>query len=528
MEFDFVVIGAGSAGCAVANRLSANPEHRVALLEAGPASHFLSRVPISFASLIDEPSANWCYRSEPEEATNGRPIPVPRGRLLGGSSSINGMVYVRGQQLDFDTWAQLGNRGWSYADVLPIFKRMEDYSGDDDLRGQGGPLRVRIVDDQNPLYEALLSAGSELGLPDNPDYNGAEQEGIVRTQATISNGRRQSAAYAYLDPIRGRKNLTIFTEAEVQRLILEEGACTGVAARIKDQNHTLKATREVIVSAGAINSPKVLELSGIGRREVLDAHGIALAHELPGVGESLRDHIGPRMVFRVKRPDASFSAQGRSFGLLGQVLRYALTRRGLLSLPTAPILGFVRTRPELASPDVQYHFVPYRVVLKDGKRGMGKNPAITVTVNQCRPESLGSVHINTSDPSVAPSIRFNFLANELDCRTLVDGIRFVRRLMATSAMSDIVGEELQPGIDAASDDDILEFIRDKAETVYHPVGTCKMGQDPMAVVDHELRVHGIRKLRVADASIMPTLTSGNTNAPSIMIGEKCADMVLAS
>ena len=284
----------------------------------------------------------------------------------------------------------------------------------------------------------------------------------------------------------------------------------------------------MIVSAGAINSPKVLELSGIGRREVLDAHGIELAHELPGVGESLRDHIGPRMVFGIKRPDASFSAQGHSFGLIGQILRYAFTRRGLLSLPTAPILGFVRTRPELASPDVQYHFVPYRVVLKDGKRGMGKNPAITVTVNQCRPESLGSVHINTSDPSVAPSIRFNFLANELDCRTLVDGIRFVRRLMATSAMSDIVGEELQPGIDAASDDDILAFIRDKAETVYHPVGTCKMGQDPMAVVDDELRVHGIRKLRVADASIMPTLTSGNTNAPSIMIGEKCADMVLAS
>jgi choline dehydrogenase len=528
MEFDFIVIGAGSAGSAVANRLSADPSHRVALLEAGPPSHFMSRIPISFATLIDEPSANWCYRSEPEEATGSRPLPVPRGRLLGGSSSINGMVYVRGQQLDFDTWAQLGNRGWSYADVLPLFQRMEDYAGGGPTRRQGGPLRISIPADENPLYEVLLGAGRELGLPDNPDYNDAEQEGIVRTQATISNGRRQSTAHAYLDPVRDRKNLSIITGAEAKCLLLDGTRCRGVEVIVNGRQQTMTATQEVIVSGGAINSPKLLELSGIGRPDILEAHGIEVQHVLNGVGENLRDHIGPRMVFRLNRADAGFSQQGHGLGLIGQVAKYAFGRSGLLSLPTAPIIGFIKTRPELASPDIQYHFVPYRVVLKNGKRGMGKDPAITITVNQCRPESQGSVHINSADTKHAPNIRFNFLAHEVDRRTLIDGMRYVRRLMGTTAMSKLIGEELQPGADAVSDEHIMQFIRDKAETLYHPVGTCKMGQDPMAVVDPQLRVHGIDCLRIADASVMPTLTSGNTNAPCIMIGEKCADMVLAA
>ncbi|MEM7408505.1 MAG: GMC family oxidoreductase N-terminal domain-containing protein [Pseudomonadota bacterium] len=528
MEFDFIVVGAGSAGCALAHRLSADPGNRVALLEAGPRKHFLSQVPISFANLIDEPSANWCYRSEPEPGTSERAIPVPRGRLLGGSSSINGMVYVRGQQLDFDTWAQLGNRGWSYADVLPVFKRMEDYIDGGEDRGQGGPLRIGLVQDENPLYDALLAAGLEMGLPDNPDYNGAEQEGIVRTQATIHKGRRQSTAYAYLDPIRDRKNLTVLTGAEVNRVLLNGKQCTGVETLHEGRVKALSATREVILCGGAINSPKILELSGIGQPELLAEHGIEVQHALPGVGESLRDHVSPRMVFRVERPDAAYSAQGNGFGLVRSILRYAVQRRGLLSLPTAPVIGFIRTRPELATPDVQYHFVPYRVVLHNGKRGMGRDPAITITVNQCRPESLGSIHIKSGNPRENPAIRFNFLDAELDRRTLIDGMRFIRKLLTTQAMAGICGEEMQPGPQVESDEDLLQFMRDKAETVYHPVGTCKMGNDPRAVVDHELKVHGIANLRVADGSIMPTLTSGNTNAPCIMIGEKCADMVLAA
>ena len=525
-DFDFVVVGAGSAGCAVANRLSASGQYRVLLLEAGPARNLLSSVPISFASLIDDPSANWCYRSEPEPATAERPIPVPRGRMLGGSSSINGMVYVRGQQLDFDTWAQMGNRGWSFEDVLPYFKRMEAYGDGGESRGTEGPLRIGVVHDDNPLYEALLEAGLELGLPNNPDYNGADQEGIVRTQATIANGRRMSAAVAYLEPAKQRRNLVIRCNAGVSRLVHANGQCTGVEYSVGGKVEQANAAREVILCGGAINSPQLLELSGIGTPELLKSQGITVLHALPGVGENLRDHIGPRMAYSISKPGLALNDKGRGLGLAGQIIRYALKRDGLLSLPTAPVLGFIKTRPELASPDVQYHFVPYRVVLKDGKRSMGKDPGITVTVNQCRPESVGSVHIRSATSTDAPAIKFNFLSSETDRRTLIDGLRFVRRLAATQALEEVIGEEIQPGAATQSDNELLAFIREKAETVYHPSGTCKMGDDPMAVVDPRLKVHGVDGLRIADASIMPTLTSGNTNAPCIMIGEKCADMVL--
>ncbi len=527
-RFDFIVIGAGSAGCALASRLTENDRYRVLLLEAGPKRHLLSTVPVSFSKLIDNPSANWCYRSEPEDTTGGRAIPVPRGRVLGGSSAINGLVFVRGQRADFDTWAQLGNRGWSFDDVLPIFKRMERFErGADSFRGASGPLRVSVERDQNPLYEALFRAADEIGLPRNPDYNGAEQEGIARTQTTISNGRRMSAAVAYLDPIRNRSNLAIETGALATRLRLANGRCHGVEYRVGQEQRTALAEREVILCGGTINSPQLLELSGIGRSDVLKAHGIEVAHALPGVGENLRDHIAPRMVFRITRRGIAFNDRGRGLGLIGQVLRYAFKRQGLLSLPSAPLLGFVKTRPELESPDVQIHFVPYRVVLRDGKRGLGEDPGITCTVNQCRPESRGSVHIKSRDPGAPPAIHFNFLSAELDRQTLIAGMRLVRQLIAANALRELCGEEMQPGAKIDSDDELLTFIRQKAETAYHPVGTCRMGNDSMAVVDNELRVHGLAGLRVADGSIMPTLTSGNTNAPCIMIGEKCADLVLA-
>ena len=528
-QFDYIIVGAGSAGSALANRLTANGRHRVLLLEAGPKGHYLSRVPVSFSKLIDDPAANWCYRSEPEQSMRNRPIPVPRGRLLGGSSSINGLVYVRGQRLDYDAWAQLGNRGWSYEDVLPIFKRMEHYEdGADEWRGQGGPLWVSVAPDQNPMYEALFRAGDELGFPRNNDYNGARQEGIVKTQTTISRGRRMSAAYCYLDPIRHRSNLKIETGALGRRLLLEGKRCVGVEYGVGGEVREARARAEVILCAGAVNSPQLLELSGIGRSEVLQGAGIAVRHELKGVGEGLRDHIAPRTIFRITRPGIAYNDRARGIGLAGQILRYGLTRGGLLNLPSAPVLGFLRTRAELESPDIQIHFVPYHVVLRNGKRELGPDAGITCTLYQLRPESLGSIHIKSAEPSEHPAIRFNFLDAAIDRETLIAGVRVIRRIIATKAMQELCGAEVQPGAEVQSDDEILDFIAEKAETAYHPVGTCKMGGDAMAVVDDQLRVHGLQGLRIADGAIMPTLVSGNTNGPCMMIGEKCADLILAA
>ena len=413
--------------------------------------------------------------------------------------------------------------------MAPLFKRIERFEeGGDELRGGDGPLRISVVRDDNPLYDCLFAAADEVGLRRNEDYNGLDQEGICRTQASISNGRRMSTAQAYLEPAKGRRNLVIHTGAQVSALRFDGRRCVGVEYRTKAGPQVASAARETVLCAGAIGSPQILELSGIGRRDVLEAQGIAPRHELPGVGEHLLDHIGPRMGFAIRRPGLAYNDRGRGLGLFRSIVQYAVRRKGLLSLPTAPVLGFIKTRPELETPDVQLHFVPYRVVLKDGKRGMGEEPGITVTVNQCRPESQGSVHVRSRDPAEAPAIYFNFLATPTDRQTLIDGLRFVRRLVDTQAMRDICGPELAPGPEAQSDDELLAFIREKAETVYHPVGTCKMGSDAMAVVDDKLRVHGFDGLRIADGSIMPTLTSGNTNAPCIMIGEKCADLLLSA
>lgn len=527
-RYDFIVVGAGSAGCVLANRLSQGGRWRVLLLEAGPRSHWLSPVPISFAKLIDDPAANWCYRAEPDEGSGGRAIPVPRGRLLGGSSAINGLVFVRGQRLDYDTWAQLGNRGWSYDDVLPVFRRMEHFErGADEWRAQGGPLRVSEVPDRSPLYEALFRAGVESGLPHNPDYNGESQEGICKTQATISRGRRMSAARCYLRPARGRPNLEVVCGALAHRLVLDGERCTGIRYRPRNgREEEALAAREVVLCGGSINSPQLLELSGIGRPEVLGEHGIEVAHELPGVGENLIDHMAPRVVWRLKPRGATWNERARGFGLVRQILRYAATGGGFLSLPSAPVLAFLRSREGLAAPDVQVHFAPYAIRAPNDRRLLPE-PGMTCTAYILRPESRGSVHIRSRDPSEAPAIRFDFLSDPLDRRVLVDSVRGVRRIMAAGAMDDFRDAELKPGSGVESDDEIVGWIRATAETAFHPVGTCRMGQDAMAVVDERLRVRGLEGLRVADGSIMPTLVSGNTNAACIMIGEKASEMVLA-
>ena len=529
--FDFIIVGAGSAGCVLANRLTENGKYQVLLLEAGAASHPLSPIPISYSKLIDNPAANWCYRSVPEDSMANRAIPVPRGRLLGGSSAINGLVYVRGQPLDYNTWGQLGNRGWSFADVLPYFQRLEHYEdGGHESRGHNGPLRISKAIDQSPLYDALFAAGAEVGLPRNPDYNGPDQEGMCKTQTTISKGRRMSAAHCYLNPARKRTNLTVQTHALAEKLLLEKKRCIGVRYSVKGQLHEARANHEVILSSGSINSPQLLELSGIGQADLLKSHGIELQHELKGVGENLRDHISPRMQWQIKKPRVSYNDRARGLGLGWQILRYGFTRKGLLTLPSGPVLAFLKTRTGLATPDVQLHFVPFSVDMSRGKRELAKNPGITIAVYQLRPESTGSIHITSTNPREYPAIKFNFLADELDRSTTIEAVRWTRRIIEASPMDELRGAELKPGNDVQTDAEILDYVRTQAETAYHPVGTCKMGSanDPMAVVDDQLRVHGLQGLRIADGSIMPTLVSGNTNGPCIMIGEKASDMILAA
>ncbi len=530
--YDYIVVGAGSAGAVVASRLTESGAHRVLLLEAGTqgSNFFWSRLPVGVARMIDDPAVNWCYASEPDEGSGGRRIDVPRGKMLGGSSSINGMVYIRGQARDYDQWAQLGNRGWSYQDVLPVFKRMERYEGgSDEFRGREGLLRVNDTPRHKvPLLEKMIEAAARIGLPFNPDQNGETQEGIGMSQVTIARGRRQSTAYCYLDPARSRANLTIEQGAMAGSLILEGTRCVGVRYSVGGEKREARATRETIVSGGSINSPKLLELSGIGQAERLRALGIAPVHDLRGVGENLRDHYSPRVKFEIKGKNLTFNDNARGWRLVREAARYALFREGFLASTSVPIRLYFRTRVGLETPDATVSIAPFLYELVDGVRRVSKRRGITMNVNVLRSESTGSIHVKSADPAEPPAIRFNFLSTEHDRSGVLAAIRKGRELMAASPMSEVVGEEIAPGAHIQKDDDLLDWVRNNAETTYHPVGTCKMGSDTMAVVDAELRVHGIAGLRVADASIMPTLTSGNTNAPSIMIGEKCAEMVLAT
>ena len=526
--YDYIVVGAGSAGSVLANRLSANAKYKVLVLEAGRESHPWSRIPVGFAKLIQNPAANWLYSSEPDEGTGQRRIPVPRGKLLGGSSSINGMVFVRGQSQDYDTWAQLGNRGWSYREVLPIFRDMESYQGDadDEYRGRGGLLKVTESNESGPLYDALIKAAGEVGIEYTKDYNGAKQDGIGMTQATIRNGRRMSTAFCYLDPARGRPNLTIQANALTECLLLEGKRCVGVRYKLNGQQHEARASREVVVSGGSINSPQLLELSGIGQPELLKSLGIEVRHELNGVGENLRDHYSPRMKWTV--PAAlgfTYNDKGRGLGLVWQALKYGLTHKGLLGLPASPIRAYVRTRAGLDAPDAAITWIPF---LADTNFKLAKNSGITAIMNILRSESTGSIHVASKAPNTPPAIRFNFMTARLDREVTLEAMRITRRIMTASAMRGIAADEIAPGANIQADDELLDWVKRNAETTYHPVGTCKMGSDPMAVVDDQLRVHGMAGLRVADASIMPTLTSGNTNAPSIMIGEKASRMMLAA
>ncbi|MCG8543636.1 MAG: choline dehydrogenase, partial [Alphaproteobacteria bacterium] len=529
-NYDYVIVGAGSAGCVLANRLSADPDVRVLLLEAGGKDNNIwIKIPAGFTKTMDMPEVNWLFDSVPEESSGNRPIPIPRGRVLGGSSSINGMLYVRGQHRDYDGWAQLGNRGWSYDDVLPYFKKAENREGDgadSDYHGVGGPLNVADLRETHGLLDAVIDAAETAGYPRNPDYNGAEQDGFGYYQVTQKGGRRFSAADAYLHPARGRPNLTVETDAHTKRVLFDGRRAAGVAYDRHGSEHEVKAAKEVILCAGAVQSPQLLELSGVGRPELLQEHGIEVVHALPGVGENYQDHYVTRMATLINQP-ITLNQTTRGLSLVAGVLKYAIAHKGDLTFPAGIVFGFVRTRPELESPDVQYHIA--HASYKDAKRRIfDREPGLTISPCQLRPESRGTIHIGSSDPYAAPLIRPNFLTTKTDQDTLVAGMRIARTLTAAEPLSGFCVSEVRPGADVDGDDELLDYARHNGGTIYHPVGTCKMGSDTMAVVDDHLSVHGLEGLRVVDASIMPTLTSGNTHAPTVMIAEKAADMIKAA
>ena len=523
---DYVVIGAGSAGCVVASRLSEDGA-RVVLLEAGPRDrHPMIHIPAGIRSLLHHPVINWNYSSEPEAGSGGRRIHWPRGKVLGGSSSINGMLYVRGNPADYDGWAQRGCRGWSYDDVLPFFKKSEDFRGsgsDEQYRSRGGPLVVEDYRTILPITHKFVEAAQEAGFPLTKDYNGAQQEGVAYSQMTRNYRFRASTAQTFLAAAKGRPNLEVITEAQTTKLLFEGTKCVGVAYRRGGQDREVRAEREVIVSGGAVNSPHILQVSGIGPAEHLRSIGVPVLHNLPGVGANLNDHYVVRLSHRIK--DAiSLNQLARGWRLAREVARYGLYGDGALTMGVTAAMVFCRSREGLASPDLQLLFTPTSY---SGKviGELEREPGMSVAVCPARPESRGTIMAENPDPLARPVIRPNYLSAEGDAYVLLAGIRHARRIFEAPALARYSVGETVPNKPIESVDDARKFAQEAGATIYHPVGTCKMGEDPMAVVDSRLRVHGIQGLRVIDASIMPAVTTGNTNAPTIMIGEKGAAMI---
>ncbi len=525
-SFDYIIVGAGSSGCVLANRLTASGQHRVLLLEAGGEDrNFWIHVPIGYAKLFTDAKHNWLYASEPEPELHGRSIIQPRGKVLGGSSSINGLLYIRGQAEDFDHWRQLGNTGWSFDDVLPYFRRAEDQErGEDELHGVGGPLAVRDVSEGHPLCDAFIEACEQAGLPRTDDFNGASQEGAGYFQLTTRKGRRWSTARGYLKPARKRHNLAVESNALTTRVLFEGRRAVGVEYRKDGATHTARANAEVILASGAFNSPQLLQLSGVGPAELLQQHGITVIADMKGVGADLQDHYQARFNYRCKTRNTINDMMASVTGRVAAGLRYALLRKGFLTIGAGYAGGFFKTDPKMATPDVQFHFILFSADAVGQK--LHPWPGFLASICQLRPESRGFVRIKSADPAQAPAIQPRYMTAQADRDCMVAGMKLLRRVMNQPAIARTIDEELMPGPQVQSDADYLEFARQKGTTVFHPTSTCRMGSDVTAVVDERLRVHGFAGLRVADASIMPTVVSGNTNAACVMIGEKASDLVL--
>ena len=526
-EFDFIVVGAGSAGCVLANRLSENGRHRVVLLEAGPRDRSLwIHLPIGYGKTMWDAKLNWRFYTEPEANMEGRRIYWPRGRVLGGSSSINGLIVVRGQPHDYDRWRDLGNTGWGFDDVLPYFIKLENNAafGDDQLHGTGGPLHVTSIARKHELIEALIAAAEKCGVRRTSDFNGSNQEGAGYYQLTTRNGWRVSAADAYLRSAKHRNNLTIVTDAQVARVLLDRRRARGVTCRIGSQMRELRARHGVVLAAGAVQSPQLLMLSGIGPADKLRAQNIPVVLDRKAVGQNLQDHLQVRLIYRCTKPITTNDALRSIFGRLSMGLEWL--RHGAGPLATGINQGgiFTRVLPESQTPDIQFHVATLSADMAGGK--VHDFSGFTLSVCQLRPESTGSIELATPDPFVPPKIHANYLAAETDRRCTTAAIAFARKLAATQPLADYVAAEVQPGPDYATDADLLAFARKHGATIFHPAGTCRMGVDDEAVVDPRLRLRGIDGLWVADCSIMPKLVSGNTNVPAIMIGEKASDMIL--
>ncbi|HYD95573.1 MAG TPA: choline dehydrogenase [Noviherbaspirillum sp.] len=531
-DYDYVIVGGGSAGCVLANRLSADPAVSVCLLEAGPPdkSPFI-RIPIGIIAMMMSKTLNWRYFTEPQRHLNNRRLFWPRGKTLGGSSSSNAMIYTRGHASDYDLWAALGNRGWGYAQVLPLFRRAEHHERGESLyHGVGGPLNVAPLRSPNPLAEVFRNAALEAGYFANDDFNGALQEGVGQYEVTQKNGERWSVARAYLHPALQRPNLTVITGARATRILLEGKRAVGVAY-LKDGARTeVGAVREVLLAGGAVNSPQLLLLSGIGPEDELRRHGIPVRHALPGVGRNLQDHLDVLVVFKCVKPVSHGISLGNLPTVLAAGIRYLLFRTGPLTTNAAEAGGFVRSGPDRALPDLQFHFTPAhldehaRTLRHAAATMLGHGYALHVC--DLRPKSRGYIALKSADPCADALIEPNYLSHPDDMEQLVRGVKIARRVLAAKAFDPYRGKEMYPGEAVQSDEQIRDFIRRRAGTIYHPVGTCKMGHDGMAVVDDTLKVHGMQGLRVVDASIMPTLVGGNTNAPTVMIAEKAAAMIV--
>lgn len=531
-SFDYIIIGAGSAGSVLANRLSAEKDLSVCILEAGGQDwHPYIHIPAGFMKTFYDSRVNWNYSMEPSHWTGGRRIHAPRGKTLGGSSSINGHIYNRGQPIDFDTWAQRGNRGWDHARVLPYFRRMEHRigGGNDAYRGRQGELSVTDTNWRHPLCEAFIEGAVQHGIPLNPDYNGNVQEGVAYAQRTIHKGRRVSAARAFLRPAMRRRNLDVRMRAHVTEIVLEEKRVVGVRYRLGGPSGPLKeirARRELILSGGTYNSPQILQLSGIGPKPLVSSLGIEIKHSLPGVGENLRDHYAPRFVARVKNIE-TINELSRGRKLAGQVIKWLVNGKSILSLSPTLVYCFWHSSEASQSSDLQLTFTP--ASYPEGVQGeLDREPGMTVACWQQRPESTGYVRARSSDPFDAPIIQSNYLAEEHDQRVLLSGMKLARTLLASKPLAPYYAYEVFPGPSIQSDDDLMGAARERGTTVFHPAGTCRMGPatDPQAVVDDQLRVHGLKGLRVVDASIMPTMLSANLNAATLMIAEKASDMIL--